>query len=249
MHKNVKKVLNLFLNVKRIEERKCDVVLQQYTQFIDNIPVFGTEKFSKFNQNQDSIDELYYECMCGGSSEQYRELLEVVKIVFVLSHGQASVECGFSVNKEVEVENMKQQTLVAHRVICDHVTNVEGILNVDLNKDLLLSARMSRQRYDAFLEQEQQKRTSHLWNKKRKCVLEEMEEIKKKKRRTDLDIESLNTAADKLYEHAKASGKICFVTQANSLRRTAKDKLAEKEKLDENLNNKLEELKKTSINK
>ena len=71
-----------------------------------------------------------------------------------------------------------------------------------------------------------------------------MEEIKKKKRRTDLDIESLNTAADKLYEQAEASGKICFVTQANSLRRTAKDKLAEKEKLDENLNNKLEELKK-----
>ena len=31
--------------------------------------------------------------------------------------------------------------------------------------------------------------------------------------------------------------------------RTAKDKHAEKEKLDENLNNKLEELKKTSINK
>ena len=239
--KMFKKVLNLFLNVKRIEERKCDVVLQQYTQFIDNIPVFGTERFSKFNKNQDSIDELYYECMCGGSGEQYTELFEVVKIVLVLSHGQAAVERGFSVNKEIEVENMKQQTLVAHRVICDHVTNVEGILNVDLNKDLLLSARMSRQRYDAFLEQERQNRTSQLEQKKRKCLLEEMEEIKKKKRRTDLDIESLNTAADKLYEQAEASGKICFVTQANSLRRTAKDKLAEKEKLDENLNNKLEE--------
>ena len=64
-----------------------------------------------------------------------------------------------------------------------------------------------------------------------------MEEIEKKKKRTDLDIKSLNTAADKLYEQAEASGKICFVTQ----RRTAKDKLVEKEKLDENLNNKLEE--------
>ena len=129
---------------------------------------------------------------------------------------------------------MKQQTLIAHRVICDHVTNVEGILNVDLNKDLLLSTRMSWQRYDAFLEQERQNRTSQLEQKKRKCLLKEIEEIKKKKRRTDLDIGSLNTAADKLYEQAEASGKICFVTQANSLRRTAKDKLAEKEKLDEN---------------
>ena len=81
---------------------------------------------------------------------------------------QAAVECGFSVNKEVEVENMKQQTLVAHRVICDHIKNVEGILNVDLNKDLLLSATMSRQRYDAFLEQERQNRTSQLEHKKEK---------------------------------------------------------------------------------
>ena len=73
--------------------------------------------------------------MCGGSGEQYTELFEVVIMVLVLSHGQAAVERGFSVNKEIEVENMKQQTLIAHRVICDHVTNVEGILNVDLNKD------------------------------------------------------------------------------------------------------------------
>ena len=147
------------------------------------------QRDSKFNKNQDSIDELYYECMCGGSGEQYTELFEVVKIVLVLSHGQAAVEREFSVNKEIEVENMKQQTLVAHRFICDHVTNVEGILNVDLNKDLLLSARMSRQRYD-YLWNKSDKKEHHNWNKKRENVF--WKKWKRLKRRREGLIWTLN---------------------------------------------------------
>ena len=41
---------------------------------------------------------------------------------------------GLSVNKEVEVENMK-------RIICDHVKSVGGSLNVDLRKELIMSVK------------------------------------------------------------------------------------------------------------
>ena len=41
------------------------------------------------------------------NKDQHQKLLEVVKMCLVLSHGQATVERGFSVNKEVEVENLK----------------------------------------------------------------------------------------------------------------------------------------------
>ena len=41
------------------------------------------------------------------------EMLEVVKLVLVLSHGQVTVERGFSVNKKAEVENLKGHTLIA----------------------------------------------------------------------------------------------------------------------------------------
>ena len=41
------------------------------------------------------------------------EMLEVVKLVLVLSHGQVAVERGFSVNKKAEVENLKGHTLIA----------------------------------------------------------------------------------------------------------------------------------------
>ena len=40
------------------------------------------------------------------NGDAYKNLLEVVKLVLVLSHDQAAAERGFSVNKEAEVENI-----------------------------------------------------------------------------------------------------------------------------------------------
>ena len=47
------------------------------------------------------------------ANEIYKSLFNVVKLILILSHGQATVEESFGVNKEVEVENLKELTLVA----------------------------------------------------------------------------------------------------------------------------------------
>ena len=54
---------------------------------------------------------------------------------------------------------------------------------------------------------------------KKKCVLEEIDEVKKKKR-IDAEIKSLtiNDTADELCTKAEATAKITFVTQENALR-------------------------------
>ena len=112
---------------------------------------------------------------------RYTELLELVKKLLTLSHGQAAVERGFSVNKEVEVENMKHQTVIAQRLICDHIRSVGGIQNVDLNKDLLLSIKGARQKYEAYLEKAREKERSAIEIGKRKHMLEVISELNKKK--------------------------------------------------------------------
>ena len=55
------------------------------------------------------------------NGDAYKNLLEVVKLVLVLSHGQAAVESGFIVNKEAEVENLKGHTLIAMQTATDHM--------------------------------------------------------------------------------------------------------------------------------
>ena len=45
---------------------------------------------------------------------------------------QASVERGFAVNKQTEEIHLKTETFVAKRIICDHVSYVGGINQVDV---------------------------------------------------------------------------------------------------------------------
>lgn len=101
-----------------------------------------------FDKENHSLDELYFSEM--NNCIEVSNLLPVMKILLLLSHGQASVERSFSVNKEVSEQNMSEQTLVAHRMIKDHICSVGGLKNVIVTQDLLNSAQGSRQKYVTF---------------------------------------------------------------------------------------------------
>ena len=74
---------------------------------------------------------------------------------------------------------------------------------------------------------------------KRKCALEEIDEVKKKKT-IDAEIETLNDTADEICTKAEATAKLTFVTQANAKLRSAKGKLTDLVSLDKNLSSSLE---------
>ena len=84
-----------------------------------------------------------------------------MRSLLIISHGQASVERGFSINQQVEIDNLDESSFVAQRLICDHVNSVGGIKNIDHNnKKLLASASSARQKYYAYLEDEKKKKES-----------------------------------------------------------------------------------------
>lgn len=106
--------------------------------------------------------------------------------------------------------------------MCDHINAVDGILNVPITQSLLTSCASARKRYERYLDQQRQNEKSEEENRKRKSLLDEIEELKEKKRRLTEDIDSLVKSADNLAEKAESTGSISFVTQSNSLRRTSK---------------------------
>lgn len=160
-----------------------------------------------------------------------------------LSHGQATVERGFSVNKEVECENLKQQNVVAQRIICDHVRMCGGVLNVAMTNQLLVSAASARQKYTAYLEREREEKKTADQQRKRKHVLEELEDLKKKKKQAKLDQEALEKKADTLSVEAEKNLKWDLLAQANANRKAAKEKQKIFEKLSQAVDDKLTELK------
>ena len=234
-----KKVVTQLVSVRRIKESDCDAIIQEYTSFLDNIPAFGSEKFSNFNFSTDRLDELFSTYM---NTHPYQKLFKVVHLLLVLSRGQASVERGFSVYKELEVENLANQSLVAQRLVCDHINAVGGILNVSITQPLLTSCSAARKRY------ERQNNKSEEGSRKRKSLLTEIEELKEKNGvRTSVDIDGLIKSADNLAEKAELTGNISFVTQYNSLKRTSKEKAKELKTLDSKLEEKLQALKTVNL--
>lgn len=53
----------------------------------------------------------------------------VIKIVMVLSHGTVNVERGFSINSECLNDNLKEDTLIAQRVVYDKIQSSVGDVN------------------------------------------------------------------------------------------------------------------------
>ena len=132
------------------------------------------------------------------TDENHVAFFDLSKIFLLLSHGQASVEWGFSVNKEIEVENLHEHSLVAQHIICDHLRAVGGVLNVPITKKLLAAAASSRQKYEKHLQDQRDKKKTDEEQRKRKHALDEIEELKEKKKRMKLDVDSLLKSADDL---------------------------------------------------
>ena len=86
-------------------------------------------------------------------------LWKVCKIIFTLSHGQADIERGFSVNKELLIENMKQKSLVSQRIACDQLSDYTNQLHeYKIEKKLFLSCKSARMRYENHLREESDKK-------------------------------------------------------------------------------------------
>ena len=62
------------------------------------------------------------------------------------------MERGFSINKAVEVENLKQENIVPQRIVFYAISSAGEILKVTLVKEMLMSCSLARQKYMAFLE-------------------------------------------------------------------------------------------------
>ena len=128
------------------------------------------------------------------------ELIKFMKIVFCLSHGQASIERGFSINKSLLVENQKERSLIAQRVIHDHIRSVcDGQIPTEIPKKLILSARNAAARYKEAKREQQLMQTAEnqaLIERKRKAL--EVKEKENECKRLKMQIQLIEEDISKL---------------------------------------------------
>ncbi|KAL1246699.1 hypothetical protein QQF64_034367 [Cirrhinus molitorella] len=228
----LRRTLAYLVDHGRVNDQDCDEILLQYAHFIDDVVQKNNSTFAEFNPLCDRVDTLLHSCM--SKEKEFQKLWKMCRQLLLLSHGQGTVERGFSVNRKIEVENLVEDTYRAQRVIADHLRVVGGITNVAIDKELLLSVSCARQRYMASKKREE----TQAKNQKRKALFEEIEELQSKKKRMERDMQVLVDSADKYALKAESTGQLTLIAKSNSLRHGAKEKKAELEKLEKKLEEK-----------
>lgn len=114
----IKSLLGHFLKLKLIAANFADNVMIQHNDLLRHELKLYNDKFIGFDKKKDRLDNFFFNVI---GIQKYEQLAFVVKVILTLSHGQASVERGFSINKSVLEVNMKAESIVARKLIRDHM--------------------------------------------------------------------------------------------------------------------------------
>ena len=140
MMSNPDQAIKMFQEVlqRQIETRwktsgDADTVLAEYRKLVSDTKRYHLDKFSSFKITTDILDSFLFEVLQNQNESQ--QLWITMQLILTLSHGQATVERGFSVNKEVLAPNLQETSLVAMRLVLSSVQaekcKVADMLEID----------------------------------------------------------------------------------------------------------------------
>jgi len=178
--------------------------------------------FLKFQPSKDGVDQLYHNRL--NESSKYSDLWKVMQQLLLISHGQATVERGFSVNKQTSDYNLKKEGLVARRRVIQAVRKAGGPTNVAITKELLSYASSSRAKYEQHLESKRKEKEAENRAQKRKAQGKEVEDMKIKRSRLQADIQALKKSADQKALDAEKYGRLPLLAESNALGKGAVEK-------------------------
>ena len=114
---------------------------------------------------------------------------------------------------------------------------------VSITPELLTSAASARRRYQQYLDEEKRKATVAQRGEKRKAAMEELEELRAKRKRTQASADAMFKSADQYADEAEKTNQMTLIAKSNAMRRAAKEKTAELKALDESMSAKEQALK------
>ena len=181
VEKMFKEVLTKLVDTKWIKNEQADCIWIQYKKFVSDAKQFHHNDFSSFSLEENRLDAFYFELLSG--NRDFKELWDTMKFLLTLSHGQAIVERGFSVNKEVLVPNLKEVSLVAQCFIHDTISTQDiHLSDFTITEKLLQSCNYANSRYKMYLLDEGEKAKRPEKIRKQKVLQEELDSAKKRKR-------------------------------------------------------------------
>ena len=136
------------LKLNILSTRFCDEAMSEFELFLGSNVMKFKEKLMEFPKDE-RLDELYFDTL---GFSRFKKLASVVVLVLTPSHGQASVECGFSQNCNLIQVNMSPNTVISKRFIKDHMlaNNLKSYAITSVSS-IMKPFRSARMRYEEYL--------------------------------------------------------------------------------------------------
>ncbi|KAJ8881380.1 hypothetical protein PR048_017861 [Dryococelus australis] len=119
----------------------------QFTKFVT---VVNSDTLAAFHAQKDRLDTIYAGILCGEDEFKYSGL--AVKITLILSHSNAFVESGFSINKYMLVGNLYEESLIGVRRVWDGIGNAGGENAIQVDQEMIRYARGAASKNKGALE-------------------------------------------------------------------------------------------------
>jgi hypothetical protein len=202
--------------------------LTEFAKFLANEATREEQKLLEFKRSEQRLDDLYFKVL--QVHKNYPAFATLLKIIFTVSHGQASVERGFNDNNVVLKDNISDISVIARRFLKNYmrVNDVESC-KMQISRDLLKSVTASRQRYQTYLEDQRKESKKKEKSDELICVENELKTINTECSTLENIISTFNTQIfEKLKVAAKSSSHELHckmvVVEMNALKRKSDEK-------------------------
>ncbi|XP_048512809.1 uncharacterized protein LOC125501482 [Athalia rosae] len=180
--KRLSTALEIFVESNWISGIQANKIDREYKRII-SLPTVQ-EKFKQFKRTE-RLDHFWMRLIELHGTESYTNLRDFTKKVMILSHGNAALERGFSINRECLLENQKEKSLIGQRVIHDAiVAQGNDLENLTVTKSMIHAARNAHAWYSEAVSKEKKEReeANKLHNEKKRtaAALKELESKKRK---------------------------------------------------------------------
>ena len=223
--KRFKSLADVLFSLKKITASVADNAKGQYECFIRSCVPKEKEKLDKFDFRNDRLDSFLHTLL--SADKNYKDMWSICKLVFVLNHGQAFCERGFSINKLTSDDNMDSEFLIAQRLIYDTIKKSGNVTDIPITNELRNSCKSAHSQMENDKERKKKEKAESEKDLKRKAKYEEITKVKKAKQDAIASIDVLRAS---LTSAAIASGSSGNKARENAIKAAAFAKeLQEKE--------------------
>ena len=205
------------VSLKVVESSKADSAMAQYKDFLTIESMQHKERVQSFDRKFKRLDTLFLHDI--KVQDSYPDLAMVMKIIFTLSHGQASVERGFNDNNVVLNTNQHDDTAVARRFVRNYLSSNKFLPHTaPITQPLIKSFSCAWRMYNAHLEEQKEKKKKNIQNEELLQVENEMKSLSNESDNLEKAIKDMTEEYHKYMLKAEQKNNK-FVFSGNALKR------------------------------